>query len=113
MKFFNLLAIVALTSAIKLERNEAPAVQELSQTSLDVTEGGVGGKKKKNKGKGKGKGKKLRGNGVEEADATSEDAFANIYNQYDQLAQDFRKCKIFGEALVESAPSQICAEEKE
>ena len=70
MKFFNLLAIVALTSAIKLEKNEAPAVQELSQTSLDVTEGGVGGKKKKNKGKGKGKGKKLRGNGVEEADAT-------------------------------------------
>ena len=113
MKFFNLLAIVALTSAIKLERNEAPAVQELSQTSLDLTEGGVGGKKKKNKGKGKGKGKKLRGNGVEEADATSEDAFANIYNQYDQLAQDFRKCKILGEALVESAPSQICADEKE
>ena len=47
-------------------------------------------------------GKKIRmrrsGNGVEEADETSEDAYADLYNEYDQLAQDFRECRLWGEA---------------
>jgi deoxyadenosine/deoxycytidine kinase len=62
---------------------------------------------------GKPKRVRRRGNGVEEADGTSEDAYADIYNKYDQLAQDFRKCNIMGAKLKEDAPSQVCVEERE
>merc|ERR1712196_178371 len=121
MKLFNLLAIVALTSAIQLEKYEEAAVQEISEMSLGLNKnGGKVGKKVSGKKVGKkvvvGKKiaiKKRAGGKEEEMGDNSEEAFWDIYDMYDQLAQDFKQCRVYGEALKETAPSQICKDEIE
>ena len=126
MKFYSLLAIIALTSAVKLESFEEAAVQELSETSMEDGKNGVKiGKRRRGKKMGKKilMGKKIgvkrmrrRAGGKEEEvfeGENSEDAYGDIYDEYDQLAQDFKQCKVYGEALRDTAPSQICVEERE
>ena len=99
MKFYSLLAIIALTSAIKLESFEEAAVQELSETSMEDGKNGVKiGKRRRGKKMGKKilMGKKIgvkrmrrRAKGVVEEvfeGENSEDAYGDIYDEYDQLA---------------------------
>ena len=36
---------------------------------------------------------------------TSEERYMKVYKKYDQLALDFKKCQILGEALLDTAPT--------